>query len=325
MTDVDDVPPLVDAATKRLIDLALLLQSSKRGFTRKEIMARVEGYSEDSSEQALARKFERDKNSLLAVGVLVEGYQADPLDPESYRYRVVPERALLPALEFNEGELRALHAALASWRAESALPEAKAARLKLEGLGVELPAHGSGVELSASADLDLLMSAVAERRVIKFDYLKPGEESPSLRVLEPWGVACRGGSYFVYGRDRDRADVRVFNLARVSGAFRPLGRENAFETPEAIDVDSLIDPKTPSELQTSVRLRLEEGKGGYWRLRIGTEESLSQRAGEFEFELTNPYSMLPQLAADSPGVVVLEPAHIRALVARMVGAAHEPA
>lgn len=323
--EVDDVPPLEAAATKRLIDLTLLLQSSRRGFTRREIMSRIEGYDEASSDEALARKFERDKNSLLSVGVLVEGYQSDPLDPESFRYRVVPERALLPPLEFSEGERRALQAALGSWRDEAHLPEANAARLKLEGLGVELPPHGSGVELSTTADLELLMTAVAERRVLKFDYLKPGDEQPVARTLEPWGLACRGGSYFLYGHDRDRDAVRVFNLARVAGAFRTTGREGAYEVPELIDLDELLDPKSPSELQTKVLLRIAEGKGGYWRRRIGTPQALSQAAGDFEFELTNPYSMLPQLAADSPGVVVVEPLLIRQIIARMVGVGNEPA
>ena len=317
----EDLPPLRSPATKRLIDLVLLLQSTRRGYTKAEILTEVEGYGDPES-ASTARMFERDKRQLLGIGISIELLQPDVLHPDEVRYRVLPENALLPEVSFTEGERAALCAALAIWQTPNEAREAREAKLKLEALGVDLPTVSVPIELKGSFDLQELLLAIAARRVVRFTYRKPDAGEPSERNVEAWGIACRSGSYFVYGFDRARKDVRVFNLARVCSAFSQIGEEGAYEIPTSLDVTKVLAWEGPEEQAPLVKIQIDAGKGAFWRKRIATAEALKFESGEFEFALTSPFTMIPQLAADSPHVVVLEPAEIRASVASLLGVDH---
>jgi predicted DNA-binding transcriptional regulator YafY len=82
-------------------------------------------------------------------------------------------------------------------------------------------------------------AAIGERRLVRFEYLKEGEETPSVRVVEPYELERDLPYWRVHTWDRDRADERSFRLDRMRNAdllsetfeprpgFEPRGLEGA--------------------------------------------------------------------------------------------------
>lgn len=318
--DGDAVPPFSNPMAERLISLVLLLESSSRGFTRREIVERVRGYSDD--EAAAERMFERDKRELLSIGILLESYQSDPLNAAEVRYRILPDTAQLPAVEFSDAERQVLQAALAAWQNTPHDADAKQAKFKLEALGLRLSETSPLIELGGLVDLEPLLDALRARRAVRFDYRKRNAAEPEQRRLRPWGVAFRSGRQFLYGHDLDRDAVRVFNLARVTSRITEFGGEGSFEIPDNVDLEPLLRPVEAADTEFKVELRIAAGKGLYWRRLAGVATDLELPATTVQVDLTSPFTMIPQLAGDAPGVVVVAPAEIRNRVARLVRGEH---
>ena len=79
-------------------------------------------------------------------------------------------------------------------------------------------------------------SAARDRRAVTFKYRVPEVDEPSTRRLEPWGVVCWRGRWYVVGHDRDRDATRCFRLSRIVGDVRATGRPGAFEPPAGADL-----------------------------------------------------------------------------------------
>jgi predicted DNA-binding transcriptional regulator YafY len=61
-------------------------------------------------------------------------------------------------------------------------------------------------------------TAIGERRLVRFEYLKEGEEQPSIRVVEPYELERDLPHWRVHTWDRDRDDERSFRLDRMRNA-----------------------------------------------------------------------------------------------------------
>jgi proteasome accessory factor B len=85
-----------------------------------------------------------------------------------------------------------------------------------------------------------LTAAARERRAVTFRYRAPEVDEASTRRLEPWGVVCWRGRWYVVGHDRDRAATRCFRLSRIVGNVRPSGRPDAFTPPAGEDLISHV-------------------------------------------------------------------------------------
>lgn len=314
-----------DKTAERQINLVMLLQSSRFGFTKEQICERIEGY-EDPHSEAFNRKFERDKVELLAAGIEIEVFQPDALDLNDYRYRVTKNRALLPDLTLSPAEVLVLNLATLAWRGSVHESEARDLRHKLDTLGVTVSTETPIVQIDVSRDLEPLVTAITQHKRVKFDYRKPRNSQSETRDVEPWGIALRKGSWYLYGFDRQRRAERVFNLARVTSEFTPQGAAEAFVVPEDVNVEALISPSEISASDIRVTLEIASGKGATWRELADEvlEGSLDISAPVVATVVLNlPSLQIPQLAADAPGVVVREPSDIRAKVAALLeGALH---
>jgi predicted DNA-binding transcriptional regulator YafY len=309
-----------DKTAERQINLVMLLQSSRFGFTKEQICDRIEGY-EDPQSEAFNRKFERDKVELLAAGIDIEVFQPDALDLNDFRYRVTKKSALLPDVTLTPSEVLVLNLATLAWKDSVHESDARDLRHKLDTLGVYESTDAPMVQISVARDLEPLINAISQHKRVKFDYRKPRESSTETREIEPWGLALRKGSWYLYGYDRHRKAERVFNIARVTSEFASVGGANAFSVPDDLDVESLISPAEISASQIQVKLKIDAGKGMYWR-----DHALEIVEGTGNLEdpvtvtttLTLPSLQVPQLAADAPGVVVVGPQQIRDQVAKLI-------
>ena len=316
MVDISQAELRDDRSTERLVDLAMFLQKSARGYTRDEIGKNVPHYNTSDADN-FGLMFERDKVELISIGFDIEVNQADEWNQDEFRYRIVPSANILPALDFTEAEMRVLVQATQAWRQTTLSDDANQTKLKLESLGVSTSEELPLAEFSASSDLRVIAHGIATRRVIKFEYRKPGEQQSHKRNLEPWGMALRAGSWYVYGYDKDREEERCFNLSRVVSSISTSGKADAFAIPQQIDVEILLNPDRNESSDLIVTLRVAEGAGNYWRSRA-MQPCHEFDATEIMVQLQVPRLQIPKLAGDAPGVIVLAPDETRMQVIDLI-------
>lgn len=309
MMEENDSLPLApnDPSTERLINLFMLLQARPRGVTREEIFDIVPGYR-GSSDAASERMFERDKNILLSAGIQIE-VKTDVI-VNDYRYTISRDRVLLPELNLTKDELKALYYASLVWKNSDLRESARELGLKLQTYGVETPNSDIDWSYGVTHHLPSILLAMQDRRIVQFQYRKPQQKETDTRTLEVWGVTYRPTNWYVFGLDRLRNEPRAFNLRRIIGECEISGSRNAYEIPDQIDVEALLNPIHYADSFQKVTLRVAAGKGLYWR-KLAKRDLSDLKDDTFEVELINPLINVPRLAADAPGVVVLEPLEVR--------------
>ena len=296
-----------DPSTERLVNLFMLLQKSRFGFTREEIFNKVPGYK-DSSNTASERMFERDKNILLSAGIQID-VKADVI-VNDFRYTISRDRVLLPELDLTNDELRALYYASLVWKNSDLRESARELGIKLQTYGVEFESTTLNWSYGVSHHLPQILQALQDRKVVEFVYRKPQHSTTDRRMLEVWGVTYRPTNWYVFGLDRLRNEPRAFNLRRIIGECEVTGPRNSYEIPESIDVESLLNPMLYAESFQTITVRTQKGKGLYWR-KLAKRNLSSLDDDQFDLELVNPMINIPRLAADAPGVVVIGPEDIR--------------
>ncbi len=101
---------------------------------------------------------------------------------------------------------------------------------KLRAAGIDVDPHATlGVEPVVTVDpaFEPLTAAVRDRQAVTFDYRTPEDDAAATRRLQPWGVVCWRGRWYVVGHDLDRAAARCFRLSRIvsrGAAGRPARR-----------------------------------------------------------------------------------------------------
>ena len=305
--------------TERLLNLLFALMASARPVPKHVLREAIDAYRESPSEEAFERMFERDKDELRSMGVPVETVEGPDGVGGIEGYRVAADDYALPAVDFTADELAVLGLAARVWEQASLGPAAQRAVQKLEALGTGALVDGPvGIETriaTAEPSFPVLLEAVRTRRAVRFDYRKPGDDAPSAREVQPWGVASRRGHWYLVGNDVSRGAARVFRLSRVVGAATAYGEAGSYDVPEGIDVPAMIAASAPRPGALTARIRVAAGRAHGLRRRATSTEA----DGDGDVLLV-PYSDDEALAADVVGLgaaaVVLEPESLRAAVVR---------
>jgi proteasome accessory factor B len=186
------------------------------------------------------------------------------------------------------------------WQHAGLAAAASSGLAKLRAAGVEVdPQATLGVEPVVTVDpaFGPLTNAARDRRAVTFSYRVPEQDEPATRRLEPWGVVCWRGRWYVVGHDRDRAATRCFRLSRIVGNVRPVGRPDAFTPPENTDLISHVvgwDSSVAHHGRATVTVRPGRAAG----LRRWAVESVPGPEGD---RLTVPYADVERLAATLVG------------------------
>lgn len=211
---------------ERLVNLVALLLESRKPLTFGEIRERLTEAYEHEDVGSAKRMFERDKDVLRDIGVPIEVTATDVWDAEQ-GYSIPKERYYLPEIRFTPEEISAL--AIAA-RAGGDTSAEDALRKLLSGAGDGLlaslePAVGAfgGEPVPQLAEA---AEAVAGARRVRFSYRSARGES-SDRTVAAYGLAVRGGHWYLVGIDADRGEIRSFRLSRLASSLIDEGEGSA--------------------------------------------------------------------------------------------------
>jgi proteasome accessory factor B len=214
----DSSAPAV-AVEERLFSLVLALVSTEIGLTKSEILGAVQGYRQKfapgGDNSSLERQFERDKDDIRELGVPLETLESptDPGNNQALRYRISKGDYDLPAdITFTPEETTLLNLAAMVWREGSLSGESRRALLKLRSLGTE----GSR-QLVGYAPRIRTRDALDKAVLVRFSYLKPGEQNARERVVAPAAVIQHQGRWYLQAFDTQADAPRTFLLSRIVG------------------------------------------------------------------------------------------------------------
>lgn len=292
---------------ERLINLTIALLATKRYLTKSEIFRSVEGY--EGGADTKERMFERDKDDLRTLGILIDVGSFDPLFNDEAGYRIKAEKYQLDLGEITPTEISLLSLAAEAWQGAAFADAAQSAILKLSSIGVPadpIDIPGLSPKLSnSSKELETITEAIANSDFIIFDYLSSSFEVEKRTVI-PFALSNRSGFWYVSGVDQEIQEVRTFRIDRVQGSINNRKNSNPFEFPVGFE---LSDTETAVNSRVAV-IDVRKGKGHALRsLAISVKD-----LGEWD-QIKVPIHTLHSLAAEilwhGDDVFVHEPADLR--------------
>ncbi len=206
------------------VNLVALLLESRTPLTFEQIREKLaEAYAHDDVNSA-KRMFERDKDVLRDIGVPIEVTATDVWDAEQ-GYAIAKDRYYLPEIRFTAEEITALAVAARSG-GDTAAEDAVRKLLSGAEEGI-LAVIGAiaGPSDESTATLTAVGEAVASARRLMFGY-RTASGGTAERTVDAFGLAVRGGHWYLVGFDHDRGEIRSFRLSRVSGPIRDMGEGN---------------------------------------------------------------------------------------------------
>jgi len=304
------------AKAERLMNLALCLMNTRRPLSKKELRESVEAYREawqQGSEEAFNRMFERDKDDLRELGLVID-VDENALDGE-IGYLARRDRNRLPEIALDAEEAAALTLAARVWQQAKMSGAASGALQKLRAAGVPFTEDAEHSALqpripAREAAFEPLLVAARDRRPVSFEYRKAGAAATEQRSVEPWALECWRGHWYLAGWDRDRKAARVFRLSRITGKVRSRAGEFTGTVPEHVDVRAVVAAFAGEGATATATVRLRRGAG----FPLRTKALSTSRIDEVWDELEIPYGngLGADLAEFGPDLVVLGPDDLRA-------------
>ena len=304
--------------SKRLVDLVTLLLQSHYPVSRERIRT-LEGYPR--GDEAFHRQFERDKASLRTMGFPLRevGDEEEPLyalDRRRLRLKDVqltPEETVALALA---RRLAGPHALLGG-NVRDAL-----GKLGLVGGEVD-PIPGVATlppprARSEEERLRLLESAVGRGHRLNVRYRRLGDEKPTARQVDPYGLYVYGGAWYLVGHDHLRDATRTFRVGRMASATRATrGAGSDFAPPRGFRIEEYVERMLTrgwSGIAADAVVRFPPGE--VWRVgglagRRTTVKRMADGGLEVHFKRSNPDALVGWVNGLGGGVEVLAPPALR--------------
>ena len=152
-----------------------------------------------------------------------------------------------------------------------------------------------------------VLSEAAEKRiVVELEYLKEGNESPSLRRVEPYTIERELPVWRVHTWDRTVDGARTFRLDRMRSARLT---DERFEPRDGFDPSYLRNPRVARLLHSPAVAR--------WKLERGARP-LTDGSAIADIPYKTEEWLLSEVLADRGETTVLEPQRLRDVVAKRV-------
>lgn len=296
--------------TERLINLTIALLATKRYLTKSEIFRSIEGY--EGSPEAKERMFERDKDDLRKLGIVIEVGGLDPLFDDEPGYRIRSESYGLNLGRLTGTEVALLSLAAEAWRGAALGESAQSALLKLASLGIasdfdSLPTMAPKLTVNSSNFVPLA-HAITDRISITFGYISADLQQEE-RHVDPYGLGSRHSNWYLVGHDHDRKAIRTFRLDRISDQVANTTKPGSFVAPEDFDVLAFLDAEL-FEATKRATVKIRKGKGHVLR------ESAHMISSDDEFDLcqvsfANAERFLDVVLWHGDDVVLISPSGLR--------------
>jgi predicted DNA-binding transcriptional regulator YafY len=218
-------------AHQRKLNLVAYLMHHRFGATRAVLSTDLEGYA---AGEAGRKMLQRDIKALGDVGLHINmsPVSGDAEDGNNdYTYTLSRRELYAPPLRLNHAETEALTMLADHLHTHENFPLAGAAKAAFERLQEHAELLGSKNEnevdlaiLDKSADhveqetLDLLTTALIEKRALRVQYETMGSGELRDRTLEPGRLLLRDGAWYLLAFCQWRGDVREFKVERIRAA-----------------------------------------------------------------------------------------------------------
>ena len=246
-----------DAVPKfeRLMNLVAFLLASPEPVPFSTIRKTVVGYNDLAREDAVEKRFDRDKKELREIGIPVEYTPSDERGRDGYyisrdeyfhhELQLTAEEATLLVVLANAARAGndAINANLRSALLKMAIDSPLQEEVQNAVATSRMHAFSRGKRDRAALDnLDTLVAAVADRRTVKFLYRAANSRATTKREVHPYGLGYREGEWYLVGHDVAKEALRQFKVVRMTGKVTvSRGKERDFVVPAGFDIEQHIE------------------------------------------------------------------------------------
>jgi proteasome accessory factor B len=316
---------------ERLFSLVLALLATEAGLTKNEILSTVQGYRQrykpGGDNANLERQFERDKDDIRELGVPLETVDSpgDAGNNQTLRYRIPRGAYELPHdIAFSSEETTLLNLAAMVWREGSLSGESRRALLKLRSLGVSAdePVIGYAPRVRLrDAAFEPLSAALERHLIVRFPYLKPGEDSAREREVVPLALVQYQGRWHLSAEEtafgsQVAGTHKMFLLRRIVGAVTAGKAVEPREGDQAARALQSLD-ELWERSGAEIEVRADTDAATRLANRRGTEEIAVSPDGatrRLRLRYVDAAILADELAGFGPEVLVLSPPELRAMV-----------
>jgi len=294
----------VSRKSERLVNLTIALLATKRYLTKSEIFRTVEGY--DGSPEAMERMFERDKDDLRSLGIVIELGTFDPLFEDEAGYRITPASYSMNLGDLEGEDIALLSLAASAWNGASLERESSSALVKLESLGIECDSDALSF-LSPQMNVQdpnfaLITDAIVRRAELEFNYRGEDLILKSKKVY-PYSLRGDSGLWYLIAQEVESNQVKNFRLDRIDSEVTASKKGERFTSPISLE---------PLEKQDHERATLNVRKVAAQQLRA---LSITAIAGDewdqIEVSIINKSWLTQSILWHRDDVVVSSPAWLR--------------
>jgi predicted DNA-binding transcriptional regulator YafY len=317
---------------ERLVNLIALLLNTRRPLTVEEVRNTIPGYQQEDY-ASFKRMFERDKEELRSLGIPIERRFTDVWEVEE-GYLISKDRYYLPELDLSPDEMAALWIASRIVVEPGGNDDQALVKLALSSDGDADPSSPPWLRARLHLDapaLPQLLEAVAGHRRVKFKYRAAGQKKDVERLVDPYALIHRQGSWYVAGHDHARGAVRHFKLPRITSKVTFANRAGGvdFEVPEGFSTEErgVIEPWVGEEEGVKVNVAFSPRLAWWVDQSLGLEPKGTWRDWTVvEVNVADEEGFVSWVLGFGEDAVVRSPERVRAaVVKRLQDAARPPA
>jgi proteasome accessory factor B len=311
---------------ERLLNLTIALLSATRFMTKEEIFRKVPGYTHDNeSNEAIDRKFERDKDDLREMGINIQVGPSDMWANVDDGYRIFPDDYYLPEIDLTGEESRIV--ALATSIVAEPLIEVgvQQALAKLRAVGAQaIKDHRSYMSAHLKTEgpnFAALHNAILTRTPVSFTY------RDKQRTVHCWKITQRSGFSYVLGTELG-VGPRTFKITRIQSEVTPSGSPGSFDPPSVREIADLTSSLEGPEPTQTLRVAIRENTAGQLRHRGKVLDDPAPDGYEVvEIAYGREDEIVSSICEAGPHALVMDPGEVRdhviAQLTSVAGGQHE--
>lgn len=254
----------------------------------------------------MERMFERDKDDLRSLGIVIELGTFDPLFEDEAGYRITPASYQMNLGDLEGEDIALLSLAASAWNGASLERESSSALVKLESLGIECDSDALSF-LSPQMNVQdpnfaLITDAIVHRAELEFNYRGEDLTLKSKKVY-PYSLRGDSGLWYLIALEVESNQVKNFRLDRIDSEVTASKKGERFTSPSSLE---------PLEKQDHERATLKVRKGAAQQLRgLATTATAGDEWDQIEVSIINKSWLKQSILWHRDDVVVSSPAWLR--------------